>query len=301
MMQPLLASSLEKEDHHESDEKDKACFDTKAVINFKLTYWLITLSCVVIYGCVLPFNNIAQGILLERDFSKLQPTSCELMNPIQCQSETNGLNFETGCHAGSNYLPPLPLNYTMTSDIDCGKDEYKKGCTKDYCAQKNKAVNKATNVMSVPYFISAIMSPLLGGFVDRFGHRALLMTGASVVLVFVHISMAVTTLNPIVPMIGQGVAYSCFAAIMWPSISLVVPEENVGVALGLTTAVQNGGLALFPLFLAAVKKSNANGLYIPNTEYFFTSLAVFGVFIGLALNYADSLDGHKLNKIQKAN
>merc|ERR1719199_386534 len=31
-------------------------------------FWLLTISCFVVYGCVLPFNNVASGILLERNF-----------------------------------------------------------------------------------------------------------------------------------------------------------------------------------------------------------------------------------------
>jgi hypothetical protein len=28
-------------------------------------FWLLSLSCLVVYGCILPFNNVASGILLE--------------------------------------------------------------------------------------------------------------------------------------------------------------------------------------------------------------------------------------------
>ncbi|KAM3568760.1 hypothetical protein VYU27_009123, partial [Nannochloropsis oceanica] len=48
-------------------------------------------------------------------------------------------------------------------------------------------------------------------------------------------------LSPSVPLIGQGLAYSAFAAVLWPSVPFTVPEDRVGVAYGLTTAIQNGG------------------------------------------------------------
>ena len=48
--------------------------------------------------------------------------------------------------------------------------------------------------------------------------------------------------------------HSAFAAVLWPSVPFTVPEEKVGLAYGLTTAIQNGGLALFPVLAAAIYK-----------------------------------------------
>ena len=31
--------------------------------HFSMGFWLITLSCIIVYGCILPFNNIAQTFL----------------------------------------------------------------------------------------------------------------------------------------------------------------------------------------------------------------------------------------------
>ena len=66
-------------------------------------------------------------------------------------------------------------------------------------------------------------------------------------------------LSPTVPLIGQGLAYSAFAAVLWPSVPFTVPQDRVGKAYGLTTAIQNGGLALFPLLAAAIYKVGVGG------------------------------------------
>jgi len=38
------------------------------VLKFSQAFWLLAMSCVVVYGCVLPFNNIASTLLLERSY-----------------------------------------------------------------------------------------------------------------------------------------------------------------------------------------------------------------------------------------
>lgn len=50
---------------------------------FQPLFWLLSLSCVVVYGCVLPFNNVASGILLERNFFTAPP-ECHLTFQDQC-------------------------------------------------------------------------------------------------------------------------------------------------------------------------------------------------------------------------
>lgn len=87
-------------------------------------------------------------------------------------------------------------------------------------------------------------------------------------------------------MIGQGLAYSGFAAVIWPSIPLVIPSQLIGFGYGVVTAIQNAGLATFPLIIAAIYE-DADNSYIPDVEYFFVSLAVFGTVIGFYLNYYD--------------
>ena len=43
------------------------------VFKFRLPFWLLCISCLVIYGTVLPFNNNASTFLQTRDFMPQQP------------------------------------------------------------------------------------------------------------------------------------------------------------------------------------------------------------------------------------
>jgi MFS family permease len=87
-------------------------------------------------------------------------------------------------------------------------------------------------------------------------------------------------------MVGQGLAYSAFAAVIWPSVPLVVEKKYIGLGYGAITSIQNAGLASFPLIVASIYESSGDE-YIPNCEFFFVSLAALGVAVGLYLNYYD--------------
>ena len=62
---------------------------------------------------------------------------------------------------------------------------------------------------------------------------------------------------------------------------------------GVITAVQNAGLAGFPLVVATIYSIDDE--YIPKVEYFFVSLACLGVVVGLYLNYYDMRNGGVFN------
>ena len=79
--------------------------------------------------------------------------------------------------------------------------------------------------MSVPFFISAILVPFFGMFIDKFGNRAYLSFVSSV---FCLLSFGFFyTSTPIYAIILIGVTYSLFASVIWPAISLVVPNKIV--------------------------------------------------------------------------
>ena len=281
---------VSKHSDGEPEEEEAKLSDVK---KFPFSFWILVVSCLVVYGCVLPFNNVASSLLLERDFFREPPDECRLMyTDGTCQSSSNP---PVDCPSSDWYQPPLPYNVTVdnkyydhveATDVDCTDDVWSDGCAKEFCNRQDDAILQASTIMSIPYIISACMSPVLGGFVDRFGLRAVIATIAPGSLIVVHSIMGATHWNPIGPMVGQGLAYSGFAAVLWPSIPLVVPAKYTGLGYGVVTAIQNGGLALFPLMIAAIY-SSSNDHYIPNVEYFFVALAVLGTVVGFYLNYYD--------------
>jgi MFS family permease len=201
----LLASSNgQTTDTSEQKEEVAKLSDVK---KFPHAFWILVISCVVVYGCVLPFNNIASSLLLERDFFMEIPDGCQLARRDgTCEGQGNPPNEPVNCPSNEYYQPPLPYNVTVDgayythvtmSDIDCTDDVWSDGCAKEFCQRLDEGVVQANTVMSIPYIISACMSPILGGFVDRFGMRAIIATIAPGALIVVHVLMGSTRVNPI--------------------------------------------------------------------------------------------------------
>jgi MFS family permease len=235
------------------------------------------------------------------------------------QSKSNTALDGTGseCIVGPSQAPILPnsVNYTksdsnmsstwdnseyiypilLSTNVHCGDPFWFDGCTANYCAKEHAATEHAGKIMSIPYLISSISSPFLGHMVDKVGRRAVLATVASAILLLVHLSLALTNISPVGPMILQGTAYSLYAAVIWPSVPLTVSKQYTGTAYGVITSIQNMGLALFPLIIAGIY--NINDSYVPNVEIFFTCCASAGVIVGLLMIRVDRRSGGKLNAI----
>ena len=110
----------------------------------------------------------------------------------------------------------------------------------------------------------------------------------------VHMFLAQTNVSAIGPLVGQGLAYTGFVSVLWPSVPLVVEEKVTGLAFGIVTSMQNLACAIIPLIAASIY-SDSNDKYIPNVEYLFVSLACIGLIVGIYMNYYDYTHGHLLN------
>ena len=132
--------------------------------------------------------------------------------------------------------------------------------------------------------MSACLSPILGGTVDKVGGRAIVCMLSASILVLVHFILGyMTEINPAIPMVGQGLAYSMFASALWPSVPYTVNKDSVGLAYGVITAVQNAGLAGLPLVVSAVY-SDSDELYIPYVEVLLIAFGAVGVLSAIGLN-----------------
>lgn len=213
---------------------------------FGLPFWLLSASCIVVYGTVLPFNNIASTFI----------------------------SFSYICHG----------RCCPASDV------------KNDCPAQKSATKQANNYMMIPFVISAVVSPFLGGLVDRFGYRAVATTLSALVLGGVHLSLVFlsgSVGNVAVPLVFMGIGYSIYAAAMWPSMPYIVPMKQLGTAYGLITMLQNIGLSLFPLIVAALRNSGPDYRYV---SIFFACLGLLGFLVGIWMNLDDKWNrGSALN------
>jgi nitrate/nitrite transporter NarK len=115
----------------------------------------------------------------------------------------------------------------------------------------------------------------------------------SLIMIPSHLVMGVTGMSPIWPMLALGAAFVLVPAAMWPSIPLVVRKERVGTAFGLMTAVQNIGLAVFPLFNGMLR--DATKTYTASM-IMFSGLGIVGLVFAILLKRADAAAGGGLEK-----
>jgi len=107
---------------------------------------------------------------------------------------------------------------------------------------------KARHLTSAPYIISMFLVPFIGIAIDYTKRNVLwcllanVLTGGSFVLMLI-----VPSLDPWVPIIILSVGFSILACALWPMVSFLVPQKNIGMAYGVMQAIQNLGLALVGL------------------------------------------------------
>jgi MFS family permease len=155
----------------------------------------------------------------------------------------------------------------------------------------------AGGTTTIIIFASMVFAPFFGGLVDKIGKRASVMVLGSILMVPAFLVMAFTSIAPAFPMVVLGTAFVMVPAAMWPSIPLIVEKNRVGTAFGLTTMIQNIGLALFPWL---------NGMLRDTTQEYTASMVMFsllgivGLTFALLLKRADGREGGHLERAERA-
>ncbi|KAJ3348703.1 hypothetical protein GGF32_006044 [Allomyces javanicus] len=163
-------------------------------------------------------------------------------------------------------------------------------------------------VMSTPDSVSAVLVPIMGFLIDRYGRRCSSMIVCAVLIALAHAALALipaTDMHPLAALLPLGVAYSLYGTAMWPSIACLVHDASlVGTAYGIATAALNASLTLVPVVVAAILVSSSSSTapaegetpppplarYVA-VETFFASLAVAGFVAALTLYIMDSRRG----------
>jgi MFS family permease len=113
-------------------------------------------------------------------------------------------------------------------------------------------IMQSGKIASILYWVTMFATPLFGFIVDKYGKSATLMIFGSVLLALIHLTFAVTYLNPVIPLVLLGLAIALVPAAMWPAVAKIVEEKRIGTAYGAMFSVQNLGLFLFPIFAGLI-------------------------------------------------
>jgi len=151
----------------------------------------------------------------------------------------------------------------------------------------------AGGITSIVTFSSLIFAPLAGFFIDKIGRRVTFMLAGPALLITSFLIMGFSDIYPVLPMIMLGGAFVILPAALWPSIPRVIDERYTGSAYGLTFAVQNIGIGVFPLL---------NGFLRDTTQSYqasmimFASLGLISLLLALKLKRVDRSHGLTLEK-----
>lgn len=147
---------------------------------------------------------------------------------------------------------------------------------------------------------AAVITPLLGMFLDHKGKGATMLILGAILMIVCHLTFALVV--PAYPsaaiafsaIIVLGISFSLVPAALWPSIPKIMDARFLGSAYSLIFWVQNIGLALFPILIGKVLTASNPGVTDPmkydytNPMLLFASLGVLALIFGLILKALDA-------------
>ncbi|XP_060859207.1 major facilitator superfamily domain-containing protein 1-like [Metopolophium dirhodum] len=155
----------------------------------------------------------------------------------------------------------------------------------------NYSSDSANLINGIIYIISSICAPIHSLVIDRTG-RNLFWVFLSIFGTLVsHMLLAFTFLNPYIAMFTMGLSYSMLANALWPLISMVIPEHQMGTAFGIVQYIENHGLAVVALLSGIIVDSD--GYYM--LELFFCLLLSAALLLTAILWTWDSMSNGILN------
>lgn len=148
---------------------------------------------------------------------------------------------------------------------------------------------KARHLTSAPYIISMVLVPFIGMAIDYTKKNVLwclianVLTGSAFVLM-----LLVPSLDPWAPIVILSVGFSILACALWPMVSFLVPQYNIGMAYGVMQAIQNLGLALVGLATGVMVdnscpegEAGCDGEYLSVIVLWLAFQVIAGLAIGL--------------------
>ena len=162
---------------------------------------------------------------------------------------------------------------------------------------KTLGIENGAQLFSCFPILAMVLTPFLGGFIDRKGKAASMLMVGSIIMIACHLSFAF--LLPAFPskvlavaiIAILGVSFSLVPAALWPSVPKIIDERILGSAYCVIFWIQNWGLLLVPVIIGKVLDATG-GYTLPMV--IFSSFGVFALFFGLWLKREDKKKGYGL-------
>ncbi|MBQ6269122.1 MAG: MFS transporter [Bacteroidetes bacterium] len=172
---------------------------------------------------------------------------------------------------------------------------------------------EASDIFALFPIGAMVLTPLLGGFLDRKGKGATMLIIGAVLMCCCHLVFALvpeqyfTTTVALAAIIILGVSFSLVPAALWPSVPKLVENRYLGSAYSVIFWIQNIGLLGFPVLIGKSLAASNVGVTDPSQYNYtqpmliFASLGILAFLLGLWLKYEDKKHkyGLELPNIQK--
>lgn len=160
---------------------------------------------------------------------------------------------------------------------------------------KTLGIENGAQLFSCFPILAMVLTPFLGGFIDRKGKAASMLMIGSFIMIACHLSFAF-----VLPMFPSkalavaiiailGVSFSLVPAALWPSVPKIIDERILGSAYCVIFWIQNWGLLLVPIVIGKVLDATG-GYTLPMV--IFSSFGVVALLIGMLLKREDKKKGY---------
>ncbi len=150
---------------------------------------------------------------------------------------------------------------------------------------------------------AAIITPFLGGFLDRRGKGASMLILGAILQIICHLTFAFilpaypSKVIAFVAIIVLGISFSLVPAALWPSVPKIMETRYLGSAYSLIFWVQNIGLCLVPMIIGNIVTAvNRSAIEAGTALNYTPAMLVFAGFGAVALLmaiYLKALDRKK--------
>jgi len=154
---------------------------------------------------------------------------------------------------------------------------------------------RAGEIISFLPLTSLILSPLFGIVVDKMGKRVILVILGLLLVMGSFLMLALTTLTPIISVVGIGIAYALVPAALWPCIPYIIEPEYTGTAFGLMSSILNGGMMLAYYLQGWVLDLEDQN--VEDLMFFYACLTACGLAMAVLWYVFDSKDGGRCSKV----
>ncbi len=193
----------------------------------------------------------------------------------------------------------------------CSIISFKKFATAILIPRFGIPVESASLMVSMIPFFTVIFAPLFGYLVDKVGKGTRWMIAGSLLVFISHLMIAFAPQGVAaygyVSIAMLGVGYSLVPAALWPTVSKIVPEKNLGTAFSLIYWIQNMGMLTVPILVGLIFKNEVTmtgdamqeqnaALY---AEIIFIALSLLAIVVSIF--YARASDKAPEMGIDKAN